>query len=433
MPRAKGAKKKEVTKQASKGMSSAQKERDAFIAKLKKDGMMGDIGKKINFLSTGSWVLNRLIGDGSMENNPGGVPRGYITEIYGDESTGKTTIALHLVKMALDAGETVVYADFEQTLRVQANYIKNLGIDIDNPNFVPIIPSNLQDGVSVIGKSIVTLKPALVVIDSVAAMMPKDTVEGDAEEGQAIGVHARLVGQFINWVSKKLQKYDTALVLINQMRANIKTSKYDPGPMKITTGGNALPFFAAVRVKLRQTSNKEKIKDVSTITGVSEDKLISQEVKVIVEKNKVDIPFKSGPLYIVFGKGIDNVMSLITLGVNKRVIKKAGAMLTWNDPDDKLSFSIQGKNNLRKHLLESPETLNALQPYLIPTRDERELENMQNELESKGIENLTQDEKEQLKDLRKARGESIEDISQEEELTEDQEADLDDLNNMVKL
>lgn len=419
-------------KAAKKTVSKSAKERDTFVAKLKKAGMMADINKKVNLISTGSWVVNRLIGDGSGQDKPGGVPRGFVTEIYGDESAGKTTLALHMVKQALDAGETVLYADFEQTLRIQAKYIESLGIDVNNENFFPIVPDNLQDGIQAIGEGVIALKPALIVIDSVAAMLPKAAAEGDADQGIPIGLHARLVGQFMNFITKRLQKYDTALVLINQLRSNIKQSQYDPGPAQITTGGNALKYFCTLKIRLKKTSKKEKVSHVNQVTGVSEDKMISQEVKVIVEKNKVDIPFKSGPVYIVFGSGIDNVMSLISLAINKKVIKKSGAFLSWNDPGDKYSFNIQGKQKLRQHLIENPEVLEALQPYLIPKQDQEELLSMQKELESKGIENLSVDEKEQLEEIKRTRGESTDSVS-DKDLSEDQMDDLAELSELTDL
>jgi recombination protein RecA len=397
-----------------------QKERDAFISSLKKQGMLGDIHKKIDFISTGSWVINRLIGDGSHSCAPGGIPRGFFTEICGDESTGKTTLALHIAKQALQLGETVVYADFEQSLRLQANYIKNIGLDIDSPNFIHIVPESLQSGVQMIGKSLIMVRPAVVIIDSVAAMLPKETVDKDADETTQIGIHAKMVGSFINWISKKLQKYNTAVILINQFRSNIKSSKYDPGPNMITTGGKALQYFIGLRIRLKKTSNNEEVSEKSEITGVAEKKRISQEVKVVIEKNKLDMPWKSGPIYVVFGYGIDNLMSLITLGANMGVIKKTGAYLSWKDPTDTYTFNVSGKQALKKYFIENPKALDALQPFLMPSRDDSEMDNTMAELEAIGIDSLTDDQKEQLKVIRRIKGLPTDDL----ELSDDQKGDL---------
>jgi len=381
--------------------------------------MLGDIHKKIDFISTGSWVINRLIGDGSHSSAPGGIPRGFFTEICGDESTGKTTLALHIAKQALQMGETVVYADFEQSLRLQASYIKNIGLDIDSPNFIHIVPESLQGGVQMIGKSLIMVRPAVVIIDSVAAMLPKETVDKDADETVQIGIHAKMVGSFINWISKKLQKYNTAVILINQFRSNIK-GKYDPGPNVITTGGKALQYFIGLRIRLKKTSNNEEISEKSAITGVAEKKRISQEVKVVIEKNKLDMPWKSGPIYVVFGYGIDNIMSLITLGTNMGVIKKAGQSLSWKDPTDTYTFNVAGKQALKRYFIENPKALEALQPFLMPSRDDSEMDNTMAELEAIGLELLTDDQKEQLKVIRRIKGLPTDDL----ELSDEQKDDL---------
>jgi len=414
----KGVAKKEVT------VLPAQKDRDAYIASLKKAGILGDIHKKVDLISTGSWVINRLIGDGNQHGDPGGIPRGFFTEICGDESTGKTTLALHIAKQVLLAGEPVIYADFEHSLRLQLNYVKNIGIDTTSPNFIHLVPSSLQEGVQAIGRSLVMVRPSLIIIDSVAAMLPQETVDKEADETTAIGIHARLVGSFINWIGKKLQKYNCSIILINQFRANIKKSKYDQGPAQITTGGKALQYFIGLRIRLKKTSNNEEIAEKSIITGVSEKKRVSQEVKVVIEKNKLDIPWKSGPVYIVFGQGIDNIMSLITLGANMGVIKKSAGYLSWKDPNETHTFSVNGKMALKRHFIENPKALEAIQPYLMLARDDSEMDNTLAELESVGIENLSADEKEQLKDIRKLKGLSVADL----ELSDDQKSDLEELN-----
>jgi recombination protein RecA len=420
--------KKEDAAKLPEKAASNQKEKDIFIAGLKKQGMVGNVHKKIDLISTGSWVVNRLIGDGTHKNLSGGIPRGWVAELYGDESTGKTTLALHIAKQTLLLGETVIYADFEQSLRTQFQYLENLGIDTNSSNFLHLVPTNFEEGVKVIGQGLVKLRPALIVIDSVTAMLPKETMENEAGDPAAIGKHARLVGSFLNWITKKLQPYNCSLLLVNQMRANIKASKYDPGPSSITTGGNAPKFFTTLRIRLKDTGKKEEVSNKSSITGLDEKKIVSKEVKVVIEKNKLDMPYKSGPIFIIFGQGIDNILSLISLGINKKVIKAGGAgYFQWKDPNGTASFNIQGKMALKKHLEENPDTLKALQPYLLPTKDDAEMDNIQSELEAKGVGNLNADEKEQLREIRKMKGLSTEDLS----FTAEELAELEGLNEIV--
>jgi recombination protein RecA len=423
MPRKKAAPKNSESKKGNISSNDpgrpSQKDFDAYIASVKKKGMLGDIHRKIDFVKTGSWVINRLIGNGDHNDSPGGIPRGFMTEICGDESTGKTTLALHIAQQALSEGDVVVYADFEQSLRLQLNYVKNIGLDTTSRNFIHLVPNSLQEGVQEIGRSLVMVRPAVVIIDSVAAMLPKETLDKEADEITQIGRHAKQVGSFINWISKKLQKYNCALVLINQFRSNIK-GQYDPGPTLITTGGKALQYFIGLRIRLKKTSNKEEVTEKSVITGVAEKKRISQEVKVIIEKNKLDIPWKSGPMYIVFGWGIDNLMSLITLGVNLKVIKKNAGYLKWDDPNGKHSFNVNGKLALKKFFIENPDALNAVQSYLTLSRDDSEMNTTLEELETLGVDNLTDDQKDQLKEIRKIKGLPIDDL----ELSSDQKDDL---------
>jgi hypothetical protein len=277
---------------------------------------------------------------------------------------------------------------------------------------VHLVPNSFEEGVKVIGECLFKLRPAVIIIDSVTAMLPKETVENDAGDPMAIGRHARLVGSFINWIIRKLQIYDCGLVLINQMRSNIKSSQYEEGPKTITTGGKAIPFFASLRIRLKKTGNKEKVTSQSSITGMKEEKFVSQEVKVVIEKNKLDMPYKSGPIYIVFGQGIDNVMSLISLGINKKVIKSGGAgYFSWKDPNSSLNFNIQGKQGVKKYLEQNPDVVKALQPFLLPTQDDQEIDSIQEELETIGVENLNTEQKEQLREIRKMKGLATDDLT----------------------
>jgi recombination protein RecA len=400
----------------------------AFIESLRKTGVVGDITKKIDFISTGSWVINRLIGDGTHTDQPGGIPRGYITEVYGDEGCGKSTLGLHIAKQVIDAGQRVVYADFEKSLRTQFKYIENIGLNISPPNFLHLEPDNFEDGVKLIGKSLVMLSPAVIIVDSVTTMLPKAAFDADADDGVQVGLHAKLTGSWLNWIHKRLPKKNCALVLINQLRSTIKTSMYDTGPKEVTSGGRAIRFYCTVRIHMRPTE-KEQVESTSLITGLSEKKAVSQTIKVVIDKNKLDMPFKSGPIYIQFGQGIDNLMSLVELAINKRVIKKDGAWFSWSDKDSGLQFKLQGKASLKKHLEENPDILEIIKPKLVPSRDEAEMESAMKSLEAKGVENLTEDEKEELKAMRKIKGVSVDDL----ELSSEDAADLLELENAMGL
>lgn len=426
MPPAKKMTKTTKKKTTKPSQSAAQ----SFLQRLKKEQIDGDIHKAIDIIPSGSWVLNRLIGDGTLEDQPGGFPRGYTVEIFGDEACGKTTIALHAAKEVQKAGGTVLFADFEHSLRTQKKYIENLGINIDQETFVHMTPMSFEQGAKLIGESLVTLKPWLIIVDSVTAMLPKDSAEGDADEVSAIGKQARLMSHFLNWITKRLEKSNTCLILLNQKRKVIKKSKYDPGPDETTSGGNAVRFFSNIRIELKP-KQKEKATVTSNITGAKEDKIVNQVIKATVIKNKLDLPFKTGPIYITFGKGINNILSLVELGKNKKVIKLNGAWYAWEDPSGEHSFNCQGKEALLDHLENNPETLKALQTFLKPTQNLDEMKVMHDEMMQKGIDNLTEDERETMKELRSNLGLSDDIFNEGSDLDADAKADLNELEDLM--
>jgi len=396
-----------------------------YIESLKKQGMLGDITKQINFIPTGSWVVNRLIGDGSHTNAPGGFPRGYITEVFGDEGCGKTTLALHACQQAQLLGERVIYADFEHSLRTQFQYIKNIGLDLSPSKFIHLTPSCLEEGVKQIGRGLKELKPGIIVVDSVTTMLPKAAFDKEADDTIQIGLHAKLTGMFLNWMSSYLEDCDTSLVLLNQLRSAIK-GKYDRGPDEVTSGGRAPRFFSTIRIELR-VGQKQEVEAKSAITGASEKKKINQTVKATVVKNKLDVPFKSGPLYISFGQGIDNIMSLVTLAINKKVIKKGGSWYEYTDPTEKYSFKVQGVPSVKKHLEDHPEALEAMKPYLLPSEDTKEMIRIRDELEARGEDKLTDDEKDNLKRLLAMKLDEEENFNPDLEVSDDTISELDKL------
>lgn len=429
----KKAKERETEKGGGKKSDDPAKK---FIEGLKKDGTYMEL-KKIDTISTGSLILNRIIGNGSLNNEPGGLPRGGVTEIFGDESTGKTTFGLLATKSALDAGEIVVWADFEHTLQFQKQYMENLGINHKSPKFIGITPMSFETGVKAIGEALVIYKPALVVIDSVTAMMPKVAADGEAAEEIQIGKHAKLTGSFLNWITKRLDKTNTALLLINQTRVDIAISsmpgRRNAGPKQISSGGNAPRFFTTVRIQLKQTGLKETINDKSLFTGLDEKKAVSQVVKAICVKNKFDIAYKSGPIYMACGKGVDNIMSLVYLGENTKVLKVSGSWFEWTDPNGKQNLpKMQGRMSVVKYLEEHPEVLAALTPYLIPTANSEAMMARKEELEALGDSELSTDDKEELTRLREQlKRKIIDDDNVEVEVPEDAKEDMAELDALL--
>jgi recombination protein RecA len=377
-----------------------------FLADLKKSGVYCEM-QKVDFIPTGCLTLNKIIGDGSQTNKAGGFPRGYITELFGAESSGKSTIAAHAAKVVLSKGERVVWADFEHSFQLQIPYYQKIGLNVKDSNLFVITPKNFEDGVLRIGQSLFKLNPppALIIIDSVTAMMPKANVEADAGETVQIGLHAKLFGTFMNYITKYLDEKKTALLLLNQLRVDITMSSMPGrhgGPKMISSGGNATKFFAAVRIQLLPDSfHDEETTGTNAITGeTGQKKLYSGAIKAICVKNKYDLPYKSGPVYMTVGKGIDNIMSLVILGENTKIIKTATAgWLSWEDPNKQHSFKIQGRVNLVKHLEQNPEALKALMPYLNPSESNDAKFMRKVELEEKGVENLEASEKKELKKL----------------------------------
>jgi recombination protein RecA len=408
-----------------------------FIAGLKKDGSYMEL-KKIETISTGSLVLNRIIGNGALNNEPGGFPRGGVTELFGDESTGKTTFGLLATKNAMDAGGVVVWADFEHTLQFQQKYMENLGINPKSPLFIGITPMNFETGVKAIGEALVIYKPALVVIDSVTAMMPRVATDSGADEELQIGKHAKLTGSFLNWVTKRLDKTNTALLLINQTRVDIAISsmpgRRNAGPKQISSGGNAPRFFTTVRIQLKQTGLKETVTDKSLFTGLDEKKAVSQVVKAICVKNKFDIAYKSGPIYMGCGKGVDNIMSLVYLGENTKVFKVKSPWIEWTDPNGKHNLpKLQGRMAVVRYLEDHPEVLNAMTPYLIPTANSEAMMSRKEELEAMDASELSSEDKEELARLREQLKNKIidSDDNVEVEIPEDAKEDMAELNALL--
>ena len=346
----------------------------AFLAEARKLGVQGDVNKQIDLVSSGNWIIDRLLGDGTGSGAPGGIPRGGIVEIFGNESCGKTTLALHFARTCQAAGGIVVFVDYERSLRFQQHYLRSLGIDTDPSKFIVLEPNDFEQGNLMIGKAVITLKPHLVIVDSWAAAVPAQAMEAGADEGTRMGLHAAITSQVLPRFAKWLKASNSAMIILNQMRKNIKQSKYDPGPDEITTGGNAIRYYPTQRIEMRSQA-KESIEVKSGgLTGVDEKKAVNQTIKVIVAKNKLDVPWKSSPVFITFGKGIDGLRSLIELGVNRGVISKGGSWFEYQSlTNPACSFKRAGKEQVYQYMVAHPEVVQDLMPNLLPKVDTEEL------------------------------------------------------------
>jgi recombination protein RecA len=274
--------------------------------------------KAIDFIPTGSWPIDSIIGDCTITGKPGGLPRGHIVEVFGDESSGKTTLALSALKKVQEMGHCGILLDFEQTFHKK--YAENLGLDISSNKLIVMTPKHFQHGARLINDSLI-MKPPLIVVDSVSAMTPREVIEGAIDEGAGVGLQARLMSLFLQYISKFLKDSNTCLLFLNQLRAVIKKSKFDYGPDEETSGGRALRFYSSVRLKLKKGA-VEKINVTSRITGKEGKEPVNVTVNATVVKNKIDKPWLTAPVYIRFGEGFDNVLSIVELAINTKVIKK---------------------------------------------------------------------------------------------------------------
>jgi len=333
------------------------------VSKEDKDAILDmNKRKKLEFIPTGSWVINSLIGDGTLTGKPGGLPRGHIVEVFGDESSGKTTFALSACRQVQEMGGLPIYLDFEQTFH--PIYAEKVGLNLDSKKFMVIQPKHFQHGARIIHDTL-AMKPHLIVCDSVSAMLPKQFLEGEIDEGQRIGLQAQLMSGMLSYISKFLNDANVCLLFTNQMRKVIKKSKFETGPDEESSGGWALKFYSSVRLKLRK-STVEKVDVKSKVTGKKGQEPINVMVKATVVKNKIDKPYYSAPVYIRFGEGFDNILSVMELAINTNVIKKAGAFLTFGD-----TVKVQGKEQMWKLLHDDHKIWGQLKDSLVLMQDEQ--------------------------------------------------------------
>jgi len=303
----------------------------ATIDKIDKDYGKGTIMRMgdhvvvdLPVISTGSIALNTALG-------VGGLPRGRVIEIYGPESSGKTTLTIHAIAEAQKAGGIAAFIDAEHAF--DRFYAKNLGVDTDN--LLISQPDNGEQALEITDHLVRSGAVDLVVIDSVAALTPKAEIEGDMGDSR-MGLQARLMSQALRKLTSSINKTNTTVIFINQLREKIGVMFGNP---ETTTGGNALKFYASVRLDIRRIG---QIK-----VG---DEVLGNKTRVKVVKNKVAPPFRKAEFDIMFGEGISQLGEIIDLGVEHEIVKKAGSWFSYGE--NKLG---QGRDAVKSLLKDNPE------------------------------------------------------------------------------
>ena len=286
---------------------------------------LGDAAiESIESISTGSISLDIALGIG-------GVPKGRVIEIYGPESSGKTTLATHIIAEAQKKGGVAAFIDAEHAF--DKFYAKKLGVDVEN--LLISQPDNGEQALEIADNLIRSGAIDVIVIDSVAALVPKAEIEGEMGDSK-MGLQARLMSQALRKLTGTIAKTGCCCIFINQLREKIGVMFGNP---ETTTGGNALKFYASVRLDIRRTS---QIKDSDEVSG--------NRIKVKIVKNKVAPPFRIAEFDIMFNQGISKVGEIIDLGVDFNIIKKAGSWFSYGDT--KLG---QGRDAVKQLLLDNPE------------------------------------------------------------------------------
>ena len=336
------AKKDELNFETDNNMASSEKLKalQAASDKIEKSFGKGSIMKmgdevveQVDVIPTGSIGLNAALG-------VGGFPRGRIIEIYGPESSGKTTLAIHAIAEAQKAGGIAAFIDAEHAF--DRFYAAKLGVDVDNL-FISQ-PDNGEQALEIAEQLIRSSAIDIIVVDSVAALTPKAEIEGDMGDNK-VGLQARLMSQALRKLTSAVSKTRTTCIFINQLREKIGVMFGNP---ETTTGGNALKFYASVRLDIR---GSQQIKDGEEVIG--------KQTKVKVVKNKVAPPFRKAEFDIMFGEGISHSGEIIDLGAEMGIIKKSGSWYSYNDT--KLG---QGRDAAKQCIADNPELAEELEALI---------------------------------------------------------------------
>ncbi|MDX1363462.1 recombinase RecA [Arenibacter latericius] len=297
---------------------------------------MGDsVAQDVEVISSGSLGLDVALG-------VGGYPRGRVIEIYGPESSGKTTLTLHAMAEAQRNGGIAAFIDAEHAF--DRFYAQKLGVDIDN--LIISQPDHGEQALEIADNLIRSGAIDIVVVDSVAALTPKSEIEGEMGDSK-MGLHARLMSQALRKLTGSISKTNCTVIFINQLREKIGVMFGNP---ETTTGGNALKFYASVRLDIRRST---QIKD-------TDGEVQGNKTRVKVVKNKVAPPFKTAEFDIMYGEGISKVGEIIDLGVEFEIVKKSGSWFSYGDT--KLG---QGRDAVKKLLLDNPELLEELEGKIL--------------------------------------------------------------------
>ena len=324
---------------------------DAALANIEKQFGKGSVMKlgesnynlNVETVPTGSLSLDIALG-------LGGVPKGRIVEIYGPESSGKTTVALHMVAEVQKRGGIAGFIDAEHAL--DPVYAKNIGVDIDNLYISQ--PDSGEQALEITETMVRSGAVDIIIVDSVAALVPQVELDGEMAD-QQMGLQARLMSKALRKLSGVMNKTDCTIIFINQLREKIGVMFGNP---ETTTGGRALKFYSSVRVEIRRS---EAIKNGTEIVG--------NKVNIKVVKNKVAPPFKSTQVDIIYGKGISRDGEVLDLAVDKDIVDKSGAWYAYKG--EKIG---QGRENAKRYLVEHPDIMNeiteAIKASLMPVEEE---------------------------------------------------------------
>ena len=330
------------------GASEKLKALQAAMDKIEKNFGKGSIMKlgdenvqQVEVIPTGSIALNAALG-------VGGYPKGRIIEIYGPESSGKTTLAIHAIAEAQKAGGIAAFIDAEHAF--DRFYASKLGVDVDNLWISQ--PDNGEQALEIAEQLIRSSAIDIIVIDSVAALTPKAEIEGDMGDNK-VGLQARLMSQALRKLTSAISKTNTTCIFINQLREKIGVMFGNP---ETTTGGNALKFYASVRLDIRRAT---QLKDGEEVIG--------NQTRVKVGKNKVAPPFRKAEFDIMFGEGISRAGEIIDLGAELGIIKKSGSWYSYNDT--KLG---QGRDASKQVIQDNPELAEELEGLIFAALKDKE-------------------------------------------------------------
>ena len=300
-------------------------------------------GLDVETISTGSLSLD--IATGVF-----GIPKGRITEIYGPESSGKTTLALHIIAESQKTGGRAAFIDAEHAL--DPEYAANLGVDVDE--LLVSQPDTGEQGLGICEVLVRSGAVDVIVVDSVAALVPKAEIQGEMGDSH-VGLHARLMSQALRKLAGAINRFNTAVIFINQLREKVGVMFGSP---EVTTGGRALKFYATMRMDVRRI---ESIK--------AGDQIIGNRTRVKIVKNKVAPPFKQAEFDIMYGRGISREGDTLDCAVEHKIVDKAGAWYSFEG--NRIG---QGRENVKKYLAENPDVLNRIESLLKESLQEKEKE-----------------------------------------------------------